>query len=538
MKYAIDNIFPNKNLQLLNLLALVFLALALINTSSNFLNGLLLFLFRTKVTQNIQKKLFNHMEYLNMTFHNNQKVGQLVSRLMSDSSNIQGLLADTQLSFIRNVLSFFIGVSILFFLHWKLALMAISILPLFAYSLYFFSGRIRAKSTKLQQKIASVFEIFFETLYSIPLIKSFLLEEKQGEKARDKLENYFNSSLDLTKTSLLSGSITAFVGAMGPLLILWIGGREIIRGNLTLGGFIAFNGYLGYLYGPVQSLMGLNTTVQNSLASLKRVFEIFDIPREDSNKKQLIYLRSEIEKIKYENVTFSYDGSKPAIKNISLTISAGEKIALIGQSGAGKTTLIHLLLKFYTTQAGGIYINDIKIQDIKFDDLRLRIGIFQQNPLIFSGTIKDNIKIGNLKATEEEIVNAGRIVDLYDFIVSLPNGFDTEVGERGVKLSGGQRQKLAIARVILKNPEILILDEATSEIDLDSERRIFEEVKKIINDKTAIFITHRLSNIINTERIVFMENGSIKGTGNHRQLYATIPSYRKLCDEQSGGAYY
>ncbi|MEO0205695.1 MAG: ATP-binding cassette domain-containing protein, partial [candidate division WOR-3 bacterium] len=242
-----------------------------------------------------------------------------------------------------------------------------------------------------------------------------------------------------------------------------------------------------------------------------------------------------IESILYKNIVFSYNGTKPIIKDINLQINHREKIAIIGKSGSGKTTLINLLLKFYRPTDGAILINGINIENIKTKDLRQRIGIVLQMPFIFSGTMADNIRIGNVNASEEEMIQAAKIAGLYDFILSLPKGFETEVGERGVRLSGGERQRLAIARVALKKPEIIILDEATSELDVNTERLIFDALHEEFKDRITIMITHRLYNVINADKIIYLKDGSIAGSGSHSELYHSNPAYKSLFNHQSKG---
>ncbi len=532
-KYAIDNIFPRKDFSMLNLVVIGLLILLIINTLSRFLNGLLLFLFRTKAIIYIQKRLFEHMEHLSMKFYNDRRIGELVSRVASDPNTLHGLMAETLLGFLRNLFTFLIGIGALFFLHPKLAFFSLLILPFFVYSLYFFSGRIRKKSKETRERIAHVFSSLFETLYSIPVIKSFCLETERLKKVEERLNAYFRSNLELFKLSAFSGSLASFIGGIAPLLILWLGGREIMTGHLTLGGFVAFNAFLGYLYGPVQTFMGLNTAVQTSFASLKRIFEILETPREDAYyKKRGLGVKKIQGHIKYENVTFSYDGEKPALHNISFEIKPKEKIALVGKTGAGKSTIVNLLLRFYEPQAGNIYIDGVNIKEINAYELRKRIGVVLQNTLVLSGTIKDNIKVGNPKASDDEVMEAVKMAGLYEFIRSLPKGLDTEIGERGVKLSGGERQKIAIARVILKNPDILIFDEATSEMDSTAESEIKRAMEKIWKDRTVIFIAHRLFSLTHAQRIIFLENGRILKIGTHEELYKTIPSYRRLYEEQ------
>jgi len=535
LKYAIDVIFPHHDYKLLNIFLLILLILLCIKVLFNYINNLILFLFRSKAICQIQYKLFEHMEYLNMTFYNNKQTGYLVSRLSSDTMNLQGLMADSLLTFTKNMLTFIIGVGALLFLHWKLALLALSIMPFFIYFTHTFSNKIRQYSTKVQEKSALVYNVFFETFYSIPIIKSFCLEQYQATRTRNKLQQSLKAMLNLRKTIILSTSISSFIGGLGPLLILWLGGQEIMNGHLSLGSFIAFNSFLGYLYSPVQNIIGLNTSIQTSLASLKRIFEIFDTPKENvylSNFKNPLELNTDIKSIVFKNVNFSYNGNKPVLSNISFAIQKNEKIAFVGKSGAGKTTLINLLLKFYLPQEGSIYINDVDIRKIELKSLRKQIGVVLQNPYIFSGSIKDNIVIGKPSASTSEIVEAVKIANLYDYIMSLPDRFNTQVGERGIKLSAGEQQRLAIARVILKDPPLIVFDEATCQIDSNVEKLIHESMKKILIGKTAIFIAHRLFSLRQADKIIFIEDGKILKIGSHKELLKTLPAYQKLYDEQ------
>ncbi|MEO0129671.1 MAG: ABC transporter ATP-binding protein [candidate division WOR-3 bacterium] len=533
-KYAIDRVFPQKNMPLLNIIALGLLLLMVFKILSGFLNEILLFLFRTRAIMKIQLRLFAHIEDLSVAFHNEKTVGFFTTRLGQDTANLQGLIADTIINFARSILTFIFGICALFFIHWKLATISLLFLPFFAYFTYFFSGKIRDKTIQLQEAWRQLYDVFFETLYSIPVIKAFCLEDIQVKKADQKLTNLFQMNYDLTKTSVTSGSISAFIGGLGPLVILWYGGMEIMANRLTLGSYFAFTAFLGYLYNPVQTLISINAIVQRGIISLPRVFEIFHESTEYDWVKENISLNGlRIKNIVYRSVSFSYNGTKPIIKNINFQINARENIAIIGKSGSGKTTLINLLLKFYKPTDGVILINGINIENIKTKDLRQKIGIVLQSPYIFSGTIADNIRIGNINASEEEMIRAAKLANIYDFILSLPKGFETEVGERGVRLSGGERQRLAIARVVLKKPEIIILDEATSELDVNTEKSIFDALYEAFGDKIIIMITHRLYNILNVDKIIYLEDGEVAGIGDHKTLYNINPSYKNLFDKQS-----
>jgi len=295
---------------------------------------------------------------------------------------------------------------------------------------------------------------------------------------------------------------------LGPLLILWIGGYEIMKNRLTLGSFVAFNSFLGYLYTSIEGLIGINTLIQSALVSYKRVLEILHLPREEKGNIRLKKLKG---KINCEKISFSYDGINFVLKDLYLNIKEKEKVLIIGKSGAGKTTLVNLLIKFYLPQKGDVYFDGISIKNIDIFSLRKKIGVVFQTPFIFSGTIRDNLLIVNPYTSEKEIINALKIANIYDFIISLSKKIDTDVGERGLKLSMGQKQKLAIARIILKKPDILILDEALSNVDKEAERLILEAIFKNFEDKTIICISHRYDNIINyVDKIFLLEDGKIE----------------------------
>jgi len=353
------------------------------------------------------------------------------------------------------------------------------------------------------------------------------------QKAQGRLSGVFRMNYDLTKTSIISGSISGFIGGLGSLAILWYSGMEIIANRLTLGSYFAFTAFLGYLYNPIQTLISINAIVQRGIISLPRIFEILHTRTEYDVGERIVNLNGQINNISYENVVFSYDGSKPILKGITFTINAKDKVAIIGKSGAGKTTLINLLLKFYKPISGEILVNNININKVDTKELRQKISVVFQTPFIFSGTIADNIRIGNVNANKEEILQAAKVADIYDFILSLPQGLETEVGERGVRLSGGEKQRLAIARALLKKPYILILDEATSELDVETEKKIFDSLYEAFKNIIIIVITHRLHNIVKADKIIYLEKSSIAGIGTHNTLYITMPAYRNLFNNQN-----
>jgi subfamily B ATP-binding cassette protein MsbA len=535
-RYVIDNVFPRGDIRLLNWIVIGFGGLIVFSAFASLLSSYFLTVFRQRVLLQIQSRLFEHVERLSLAFHNSMKVGYLMSRIGNDPQNLDGLLAETFFSFVRNILIFVFGVGILFFLHWKLALVAVAVLPAFVYWVHHFSGRVRAKSGEMQENLGRVFDLMGESLAGIPVIKSFCAEKSQAEKVRRRFKTSYRTGLEFVMVNTVYGALITLISGLGPVLILLYGGREVMRGNLSLGSYVAFTAYVGYLYGPVRSLMGLNTNVQTALAALKRVFEIMEIPTEDEDVDVEDIQPAEIDTLKgavvFDDVTFSYNGTQNALEHVSFEVRPGEKVALVGRSGAGKTTLVNLIMRFYRPTSGKVLIDGMDTRSVRGSELRKHMGIVLQDPFIFAGSVIENLTFGNPDAGDEEVEKAAEAAYAHNFIVNLPDQYETQVGERGVNLSGGERKRLAIARAMLKNPEILILDEATSEVDTESERYIRSALDRLLEKKTTFIIAHRLSTVEHADKILVIDDGRIEATGRHADLYAGCRTYRNLYDEQ------
>ena len=532
-RYVIDDVFPNRDARLLNWIVLGFGALMFFRVASGLLSNYCLTIFRQNVLLRIQVRLFAHVERLSLAFHNNAKVGYLMTRIGSDPQNLRGLMAETFFNLMRNLITFIAGMAILFYLHWRLALVALCVLPVFVFTVKYFSGKVRRRAGEVQENIGRVFDIMGESLYGIHAIKSLGAEGTRADVLHDRYRASFRTNLQFAMVNAVYSSLTGLISGIGPLIILAYGGREVMTGNLSLGSFVAFNGYIGYLYGPVQSLMGLNANVQAAFASLGRIFELFDMQTEDDALDgPAVPLPPLKGRVRYDNVTFSYNGGKSALEQVSFDAKPGQKVALVGRSGAGKSTIVNLMMKFYTPSEGGVFIDDVDVRAVRATDVRRDIGIVLQDPFLFGGSVRDNLKLGRPRATDAEIEAAARAAYAHDFISNLPDGYDTEIGERGVKLSGGERKRLAIARAMLKNPRILILDEATSEVDTKSERLIQEALAKLRDGKTTFVIAHRLSTIRDADKILLLDDGRVVDEGNHGELYGRSTLYRTLCDEK------
>ena len=532
--YIIDSVLPRKDASALNWVVLGLIGFVLMKVTTEFLNGYLLSLFRERALFDMQLRLFEHIQRLSLSFFHKQKTGYLMSRIRRDVIQLQGLLAGTLLSFLRNSITLVVGTALIFTLHWRLALASILVLPFFVYAVSHFSLRIREKSKQVQEKAGLADGVLQESLSAIHIVKSFLMEKHEALRMMRTLRDSLGENIRLFALNNFSSAVVGLIGAVGPIVVLWYGGHEIMAGNLTVGKWFAFNSFLAYLFVPCQSLVNLNATVQGALGSLERVFALMDLKPEISQSlrpKKLQRIRGEIV---FEKVSFSYDGMKPVLEKVNLTVRPGERIALAGRSGAGKSSLVNLIPRFHDPLEGAILIDGTHIREVTLRSLRAHIGIVPQETFLFSGTIRENIKYGKWDATDNEVVEAAKMANADKFTEKLPKNYDTEVGERGVKLSGGERQRIAIARVVLKNPPILIFDEATSELDSESERLIQEALELLMKDRTVFIIAHRLSTIRKADRIVVLDNGRIVEEGRHEGLYARNGVYRKLYDDQYG----
>lgn len=375
---------------------------------------------------------------------------------------------------------------------------------------------------EIQEKYAGIYTIF-----------SFGREKYESIRCTRKLRESTQIQVKYEIMSSVAQMTTMFIGSLGPLAVLYYGGQEIMQGNMTIGEFWAFNAYLGFLFGPVQGITNLNFAIQNALAAMGRIFELFDTKPEIRESPSPVPLPSQPGVVIYSRVSFQYKTNNDLIlNNINFEIKSGEVYALIGLSGAGKTTLVNLLPRFYDPIEGKISINGVDIREVSLKALRGIIGVVPQDIFLFSGTVRENIAYGNKRATKDDIYAAAKAANAHNFIIKLPRGYDTEVGERGVKLSGGEKQRIAIARAALKNPKILILDEATASLDSESEILIQDALKRLTVDKATIVIAHRLTTIMNATKILVLNNGEIIEKGDHKELYHQDGFYRKLYNTQ------
>ncbi|MBC8527482.1 MAG: ABC transporter ATP-binding protein, partial [Candidatus Cloacimonetes bacterium] len=521
----IDKTLPNKNLQELLFLILLVLGLLIFMKVVGYFQGLLFYKINTKVILNIRLDLLEKINKLPLKISKKYGTGYLISRINDDTSRLQSLFADTFIGIIKDVLTFLVGAVVIFFIHWKLALISVAILPFFVASTIYFSRIIRKLSKIFYEDNAQATSQLEESLNMLELSKVFLKYKYNLLRYFKRAKQAFRSNIKLGKTSFLNNAVTGFLGGLAPIVIIGYGGYEIIQGRLTLGYLIAFNSYVGYLFGPTSRLINVNIQIQKSLMALKRVQELFDLPEE---KSENVVLPKVIEKLEFRDVCFSYDENKDdIIKSVNFTAKAGEKIGIVGGSGGGKTTLIRLLSGLYEIDSGSInmfcsedekFFNGKSLSITELIALRKRVGIVEQEPFLFNDTIYNNIKFGNSRATELQIYHAAKQAYADIFINDLPEKYKTYVGEKGTNLSVGQKQRIAIARALVKQPEILIFDEATSNIDSISEQYINTTISSLPKEMIVFIVAHRLSTIRHCDKILVLEKGTIVEVGAHHEL--------------------
>jgi len=423
------------------------------------------------------------------------------------------------------------GLVLLFYLEWRLALGVLLIVPGLVLCIRYFSKKVHALSHQNMEQQGNVTSQLQESLSSVSLIKAFSTEARTVKRFISQLKEAFHISLEQTTVSSVANLVINSMPGVAKLIVLALGAYWVIQGHWSLGSLLAFIAYLAYVFGPAQFLASANLQLQNARAALERVSALYEIiPEEDVGAgEKTERLRGEIE---FRNVSFSYDEREPVLNNISFRIQPGERVAIVGPSGVGKTTLLSLILRFYKTSAGEIYFDERPAEHYELGSLRRRIGYVSQSALLLSGTIKENLRYGNPEAKEEEIVRAATVADIHDFIVSLAEGYETEIGEKGVKLSEGQKQRLALARAIVKDPDILVLDEPTSALDSQTERTIFQSLPSIIKNKTLFVVAHRLSTIMNSDRIFLLDQNRLIAIGTHESLLQSNDYYRSIVSHQ------
>ncbi|MBI4597058.1 MAG: ABC transporter ATP-binding protein [Candidatus Omnitrophica bacterium] len=486
-----------------------------------------------RVIFDLRQALYLHVQRMSLSFFERQKIGAVVSRMTTDIASAQNFVGAAFVNTIMDLSCVVVIIGLLFWAHPRLALVSLAVLPLYVVITYVLQKDIRKQSRVMHYQLQEMSGDLHEQFAGISTIQAFTQEEHEAQGFRAQSEEYFQTVMSSVKLQSIALGATGFLTSIGPILVLWFGATEVWASRLTVGTLMAFYGYLGLLYAPIQRLTELNLILANSLAAMDRIFEVFDTFSDVQERPGAVALTRGRGEIRFEHLSFKYAERGFVLNNLTLTIPAGTTAALIGPSGAGKSTLVKLLPRYYDVTEGRIVIDGIDIRQATLKSLREHIAIVSQEPILFSGTIEENLRYGKPQAGADALRAAARAAFAHSFIEQLPKGYDTEIGERGVRLSGGQKQRLAIARAFLKDAPILILDEPTSALDAESEALVKQALTRLLEGRTALIIAHRLSTIQHADVVVVLDQGRIIEEGPHEELLRRAGSlYRRYAEQQ------
>ena len=483
-----------------------------------------------RLITDLRNKLYNHLHYLSLSYFNKKKSGELTAILISDVDNMRGALSTSFQKLLVEPINIMAFVTLLFIISPKLTAIAILVIPISGAIIFGIAQSIRRRAARSQAKLAGMTSIIAETLSSMRIVKAFVMKNYELRRFYAQTKKYYQLMLKKDRLRLLSSPVVETVGASLAALLLFVGARDVLfTQSISSEDFIRFILLLFAVLGPIKSLGNVFNELQNGLASADRVFSILDIKSDINDIDNAVELNQFENHITFKNVSFHYDQlSQKVLKNIDFSIKSGQILALVGPSGAGKSTLVDLIPRFYDVTNGAINIDGKNIKNVKLDSLRSLMGIVTQETFLFDDSVKANIAYGLDFVSDDIIKNAAIAANANEFIKELPEGYDTIIGERGVKLSGGQRQRIAIARAIVKNPPILILDEATSSLDTESEKNVQDAIEKLMHNRTVIVIAHRLSTVYNADKIIVLDKGLIIDMGTHKELINKDGLYKQL----------
>jgi len=531
-KFLIDDVLIAGNPVILNYIAAGAVLLYLLKGIFNYAQKYLISGLSQHVIVDLRNDLYQHLQKLSLSFFERQRTGDLMSRITNDVNVIQTSLTTGLSNIVLQPIMIIGIVGFLIYIDWKLALVSFLIIPLVSVAISKFGFKMRSISTRIQNEMSNVTNILQETLSAVRIVKAFNNEDKEIKKFNRANDRTLEENLKGVQVEATITPVVEIIIAFGAAAFLWYGGHKVLRGEMTTGELITFIGYIGLLVSPINILSKSYNLMQKAVGASERIFKLLNVEEKVEEKENAVEVDTIQGQVDFNKVSFSYKESEKVLKDIDLTVRPGEMVALVGHSGAGKTTLVNLLPRFYDAEQGEILIDGVNIKDVKINSLRKQIGIVPQETVLFKGTIAENIAYGAEQKSIKEIEEAARKANAHQFIMDFDRGYQTEVGERGVSLSGGQKQRISIARTLLTDHKILILDEATSSLDLQSEALIQEALERLMKDRTTFIIAHRLSTVINADKIIVLESGNIVEKGKHKELYDKKGYYYNLYKSQ------
>ena len=530
IKPVIDGINLNKDIHIIKTFPLLYIGFFTLKGLFSFAHSFLMRAVGSKVVRDVREQLFKKLIGLPMNFYVNRPSGELISRVINDSNVLQGLLGYSVKDIIVEGTSFLVLLIIAFIRRWDLALIAITVLPFSFFVINKFGEKMKKISQQTQEQISGLIIRLTESISGIKMIKGFRREKLHEDKFNEENKKNYRVALKGARTIEYSSLIHEIITGIGSTSILFYGFYLVFHDKMTMGDLLSFFAAIGMMYTPIRRLGNANNNLQQARAASERIFYLLDQQPEVDGTKNLTEIKNEIV---FDNVRFIYPGTrKKVLDDINFRVKKGELVAIVGKSGAGKTTLVDMLPRFYKPVSGSIFIDGIDVNDVTLESLRKNIGIVSQDIILFNETVMDNIALGKLDATEEEIKEAAKAAYAHDFIKEMLHGYNTIIGERGIRLSGGQKQRISIARALLKNPPILILDEATSSLDTASEIIVQKALDNLMTNRTIFVIAHRLSTVRKADKILVLDKGKIIETGTHEELLSKEGMYKFLYKSQ------
>jgi len=530
---VLDEIFIKKDIHMLLLMPLAILLIYFIKGLCNYFQAYMMRYVGNKVIMDIRNDLFSHMVLMPIQFYVYNPTGKLISRILNDVGIINSAVSSSIKDIIQNSVTVIALLGLIFYRDWKLALISCVALPFAYYPIVSLSKKLRKVSIKGQEEVSGLTSIMHENFTGMGVVKAFGMEGHETERFRERNNRFFRITMKAVRLAEITTPLMEFTGAIAVALIIWYGGYQVIKGASTPGTFFSFLTALIMMYSPLRALTRVNVSIQQSIAAAERIFHILDMDTErvmDKGQKELTGVRDRIE---FKNVYFKYDkSSRYVLHDINFSVKSGQIVAIVGGSGGGKTTIGNLLLRLYDPSSGTILIDGVDIREFTLKSLRKNIGIVSQDVVLFNDTVFNNIAYGQKDASMEDVIRVAREAYAHEFIMNMPEGYNTIIGEKGVKLSGGEKQRISIARALLKNPPILILDEATSALDAETEHIIQKALNNLMKGRTTFIIAHRLSTIKHADIIIAIDKGRIVEMGRHEDLLKKGGLYKRLYDMQ------